>query len=66
MYQFMWYAPGMGKGTADNTSTPVPPVDSEPAEVGPSGMVIPSVYKNVYKIVDKLLNDDKLLKMINY
>ena len=26
----------------NNTSTPAPPVDSEPADAGPSGMVIPS------------------------
>ena len=28
------------------TSTPVPPVDSEPADVGPSGMVTPSAAGN--------------------
>ena len=27
----------------NNASTPVPPVDSEPADAGPSGMVTPSV-----------------------
>ena len=26
----------------NSTSTPVPPVDSEPADAGPSGMVTPS------------------------
>ena len=30
-----------------NTSTPVPPVDSEPADAGPSGMVISSVAGNL-------------------
>ena len=71
MYQFTWYAPGMGKGTVgpyigticfpstptqsrmrtmhlwagvenNTTSTPVPPVDSVPADAGLSGKVMPS------------------------
>ena len=31
----------------NNTSTPMPPVDSEPANAGPSGMVIPSTAGNI-------------------
>ena len=33
-------------GVENKTSTPVPPVDSEPADAGPSGMVIPSTAGN--------------------
>ena len=31
----------------NNTSTPVPPVESEPADVGPSEMVTPSTAGNI-------------------
>ena len=34
----------------NNTSTPVPPVDSEPTDAGPSGMVIPSATGNTPQV----------------
>ena len=48
--------PTLGQGEKDapmagvennNASTPVPPVDSDPADAGPSGMVTPSTAGNI-------------------